>query len=147
MSINSVVISGRLVRDPETRATSGGGTSANFSVAVQRSFVDKQTGQREADFIDCVAFGKTADFVARYFAKGSAVEVCGELRTRSYTDKNGNKRNAVEVWVDKVGFGESKRKAEQEPPEYAPAPAPKRDVVAAPEADFAVIEDSEDLPW
>lgn len=147
MSINSVVISGRLVRDPETRATQGGSTVARFTVAVQRDFANKQTGQRDADFLDCVAFGKTGEFVARYFTKGAAIGVVGRIQTRSYTDKSGGNRKAVEIEADRVSFGDGKSKAEPEPPEYYEPAARKDEVVAAPEADFAVIDDDKDLPF
>ena len=98
---------GRLVADPELRTTPNGISVTSFCVAVDRSFV-KAGEERKADFINVVAWRQTADFVTRYFHKGSMIAVQGSIQTRSYEDKNGNKRTAVEIVADNVSFCGSK---------------------------------------
>ena len=105
--LNHITIMGRLTRDPELRKTGSGISVANFTVAVDRDF-GGQDGKKETDFIDCVAWRATADFVSKYFPKGKMAVVSGRLQIRSYTDKDGNKRKAAEVVADNVYFGESK---------------------------------------
>lgn len=106
--LNHVTIMGRLTRDAELRRTGNGTAVASFTVAVDRDYTaDGQ--ERETDFIDCVAWRGTGEFVSRYFAKGSMIIVSGRLQARSWTDKDGNKRRAFEVVADNVYFGESKR--------------------------------------
>lgn len=107
MSLNRITIMGRLTRDPELRHTNNGTAVTSFSIAVDRGF-KAQDGSKETDFIDIVAWRQTAEFVSRYFAKGRMAVVDGRLQTRSYQDKNGNKRTAVEVVADNVYFGDSK---------------------------------------
>ena len=107
--LNNVIIMGRLTRDPEIRRTGSGVAVASFTVAVDRDFADKQSGERETDFIDCVAWRSTAEFVSKYFAKGSMAIVSGRLQVRSWTDKDGNKRRSTEVLADSVYFGEAKK--------------------------------------
>lgn len=101
--LNCAVIMGRLVADPELRTTPNGISVTSFCVAVDRSFV-KAGEERKADFINVVAWRQTADFVTRYFHKGSMIAVQGSIQTRSYEDKNGNKRTAVEIVADNVSF-------------------------------------------
>lgn len=105
--LNCAVIMGRLVADPELRTTPNGISVTSFCVAVDRSFV-KAGEERKADFINVVAWRQTADFVTRYFHKGSMIAVQGPIQTRSYEDKNGNKRTAVEIVADNVSFCGSK---------------------------------------
>ncbi len=105
--LNCAVIMGRLVADPELRTTPNGISVTSFCVAVDRSFV-KAGEERKADFINVVAWRQTADFVTRYFHKGSMIAVQGSIQTRSYEDKNGNKRTAVEIVADNVSFCGSK---------------------------------------
>ena len=109
MSLNVIVIQGRLVRDPEYRTTGSGISVANFSIAVDRDFGNKDGGEKETDFIDCTAWRKTAEFVTKYFTKGRMIVVSGRLQTSSYTDKQGNKRKTVEVVAEEVHFAEPKR--------------------------------------
>ena len=99
---------GRMTRDPEMRRTGSGVAVANFTVAVDRDFTDKQSGEKETDFIDCVAWRQTGEFVSKYFGKGRTIVVDGRLQIRSYTDKDGNKRRAAEVVADHCYFGDSK---------------------------------------
>lgn len=105
--LNHIVIMGRLTRDPEMRKTGSGIAVANFTVAVDRDF-NGQDGQKETDFIDCVAWRKTAEFVQKYFSKGKMIAVAGRLQVRSWTDKDGNKRRTAEIQADNIYFGESK---------------------------------------
>lgn len=105
MSLNNVTIMGRLTRDPELRYTQSNTPVASFTLAVDRDFGDKQT-----DFIDCVAWRGTGEFVDKYFSKGSMAIVSGRLQIRSWTDDNGNKRRSAEVVAEHVYFGESKRR-------------------------------------
>lgn len=110
--LNHIAIMGRLTRDPELRVTGSGISVANFSVAVDRDFSGKDGGEKETDFIDCTAWRKTAEFVAKYFTKGRMIVVSGRLQTSSYTDKDGNKRRSVIVVADNCYFGDSKKDAE-----------------------------------
>ena len=105
--LNHIIIMGRLTRDPELRRTNTGKAVASFTVAVDRDF--SQGDQKETDFIECVAWQKTGEFVSKYFSKGSMIVVSGRLQIRSWTDKEGNKRRTAEVIADNCYFGESKR--------------------------------------
>lgn len=107
--LNKIFIMGRMVRDPELRRTQSGTAVASFTLAVDRDFRDKQTGERATDFIDVVAWRQTGEFVSQYFAKGRMAVVEGRLQIRDWTDKEGNKRRSAEVVADNVYFGDSKR--------------------------------------
>lgn len=109
--MNKVILMGRLTADPELRQTQGGIASCRFTVAVNRNFVDKASGERQADFITCVAWRQTAEFVSRYFNKGSMIMVEGNLRTGSYQDRNHQDvtHYTTEVFVDNVEFTGSKK--------------------------------------
>ena len=107
--LNKIVIMGRLTRDPDLKTTPSGASVSSFSLAVDRDFKDKQTGEKTTDFIDCVAWRSTADFVSRYFTKGRMAVVEGRLQIREWTDKNGNKRRSAEIVADNVYFGDSKQ--------------------------------------
>lgn len=110
--LNHITIMGRLTRDPELRRTGSGIAVASFTVAVDRDFGGRDGGERETDFIDCVAWRQTGEFVSKYFTKGSMIVVSGRLQIRNWTDKEGNKRRSAEVVADNVYFGESKRSSE-----------------------------------
>lgn len=110
MSLNHISIMGRLTRDPELRRTSSGIAVTSFTLAVDRD-IPGQDGSRETDFIDCVAWRQTGEFVAKYFTKGRMAIVAGKLQIRSWTDKDGNKRKTAEVIADNVYFGDSKPEA------------------------------------
>ena len=107
--LNHITIMGRLTRDPELRRTGSGIAVASFSLAVDRDYSPKDGGERETDFIDCVAWRQTGEFVSKYFTKGRMAVVSGRLQIRSWTDKDGNKRRTAEVVADNVYFGDSKR--------------------------------------
>ena len=107
--LNHITIMGRLTRDPELRRTGSGVAVASFTLAVDRDFSPKDGGERETDFIDCVAWRQTGEFVSKYFTKGRMAVVSGRLQIRGWTDKDGNKRRTAEVIADNVYFGDSKR--------------------------------------
>lgn len=111
MSLNHIDIMGRLTRDPELRYTAQGTPVTSFTLAVDR---DYQSGgnERQTDFIDCVAWRQTAEFVSKYFSKGSMAIVTGRLHIRDWEDKNGGKRRSAEVMADSVYFGESKKRGD-----------------------------------
>ena len=107
--LNHIVIMGRLTRDPELRYTQSQTPVASFTVAVDRDFGGRDGGERQTDFIDCVAWRSTAEFVSKYFHKGSMAVVSGRLQIRDWNDRDGNKRRSAEINVDSIYFGESKR--------------------------------------
>ena len=122
--LNKIILMGRLTRDPELRHTQTGTAVASFSLAVDRDFKDKATGDRTTDFIDVVAWRQTGEFVSRYFTKGRMAVVEGRLQIRDWTDKDGNKRRSAEVVADNVYFGDSKRDAESAGPYSGGSSAP-----------------------
>ena len=117
--MNRVVLVGRLARDPELRSTPSGVSVCNFTVACDRRFA--QNGERQADFISCIAWRQSGEFVSRYFKKGDRIALDGSIQTRSWDDQNGNKRYATEVVVDHVEFAQSKTEGAGG---YAPQVAP-----------------------
>ena len=129
--LNNVVLIGRLVADPELRTTTSGKSVATFRIAVDRSYT-KPGEQKQADFINIVAWESSANFVTRYFTKGSMIAVRGEIQTRNYEDSNGNKRTAFEVVAKEVSFcgGKNETSSALQPtlthqatePTYTPAP-------------------------
>ena len=120
--LNHITLMGRLTRDPELRYTQSGTPVASFTLAVDRDFASRESGERQTDFIDCVAWRKTGEFVSKYFTKGSMAVVSGRLEIRDWQDREGNKRRNAEVNVDNMYFGESKRREGGESSYYrAPA--------------------------
>lgn len=113
--LNHIIIMGRLTRDPELRRTGSGLPVASFSLAVDRDFTSRDGGEKETDFIDCVAWRNTAEFVSKWFSKGRMAVVSGRLQIRSWTDNNGNKRRSAEVVADSVYFGDSKKDGDASP--------------------------------
>ena len=116
LNLNKVILAGRLTKDPELRTTTSGTTVTQFDIAVNRRGA-KDGQQTQADFITVVAWRQTAEFITRYFKKGNAICVVGSIQTRSYTDKNNQKRTATEVVADEAYFVESKAETN---PQYAP---------------------------
>lgn len=102
--LNHVVIMGRMVRDPELRQLDNGTSVTSFSVAVERNYVDKTTNERQADFLNVVAWRQTADFVCKYFHQGDMIALEGSLQSRKYTDKDGNNRIATEIVASNISF-------------------------------------------
>ncbi len=120
--LNHIVIMGRLTRDPELRYTQSQTPVVSFRLAVDRDFASRETGERQADFIDCVAWRSTAEFVSKYFQKGSMAVVSGRLQMRDWTDRDNNRRTSAEVVADNIYFGESKRSRDGGAPQTGPAP-------------------------
>ena len=146
--LNHIVIMGRLTRDPELRRTGSGVAVASFSLAVDRDFAPKDGGERETDFIDCVAWRQTGEFVSKYFTKGSMAVVSGRLQIRGWTDKDGNKRRSAEVVADNVYFGDSKRDGDGAYSAPAPSYGGYTAPASAPASDFAMLEDDDaQLPF
>lgn len=156
--INIVAIMGRLVADPELRTTPAGHSVCSFRIACERSY-SKPGEQRQADFIDIVAWRQQADFVSKYFQKGSMIAVEGSLQTRQYQDKQGSKRTAVEVVANNISFAGAKRQDVQSAPSYeqqtknhvqqakAAQNVPQPTYTQGSMDDFAVISDNDDLPF
>ena len=145
--LNHIVLMGRLTKDPELRHTNAGTAVASFSLAVERDFKDKSSGERQTDFIDIIAWRQNAEFICKYFRKGSMIAIQGYIQTRTYEDKNGNKRKAVEIVVDNANFCGSKSETgtAQRNDGYAAAqPAPSYS--NADEGDFKEIPE-DDLPF
>ena len=136
--LNKIVIMGRLTHDPEMRQTGSGTPVTSFSLAVERDYSGRDGSERQTDFIDIVAWRSTAEFVSKYFTKGSMAAVSGRLQIRDWTDKDGNKRRSAEVVADSVYFGGSKRKEA----ETAPAAYDARPVAVQPtEADMERLDE------
>ena len=165
--LNHIVLMGRLVRDPELRRTGSGVAVASFRIAVDRDYAPKDGGERKADFIDCVAWRQTGEFISKYFAKGRMIVVDGRLGMRDWTDKDGNKRTSAEVNVANAYFGDSKRDGDSgnayggntyggynapAAPSYGAPAAPGyggyNAPASAPASDFAMLEDDDaQLPF
>ena len=149
--LNKIFLMGRLTRDPELRRTGSGTAVTSFSLAVDRDF-KSQSGEKETDFIDVVAWRSTAEFVSKYFTKGRMAVVEGRLQIRDWTDRDGGKRRSAEVIAENVYFGDSRREGGSDyssAPAYG-TPAPSRGY-AAPmggQSDFAEIgEEDGELPF
>ena len=110
--LNHITIMGRLTRDPELRYTQSQTPVTSFTLAVDRDFVGRDSGERQTDFIDVVAWRQTGEFVSKYFTKGSMAVVSGRLQIRDWTDRDGNKRRSAEVLAEDVYFGESKPRSD-----------------------------------
>ena len=126
--LNHITIMGRLTRDPEMRSTQSGVSVASFTLAVDRDFGGKDSGEKQTDFIDCTAWRHTAEFVSKYFSKGRMAVVSGRLQIDNYTDNDGNKRKAAKVIADNIYFGDSKKDGatgsqNDEAASFTPAPS------------------------
>ncbi len=143
--INSVVLMGRLTYEPELRTTSSGISVLRFQMAVDRSY-QSQGQDRQADFIDCIAWRQTAEFISRYFHKGSMIAVEGSIQTGNYTDRDGNKRKSVEVVANQVSFCGSKAESQGNTNPAFSQPAPS--YASADNSDFEeIVDDDDDLPF
>jgi single-strand DNA-binding protein len=147
--LNKALIMGRLTRDPELKSTASGISVCSFSVAIDRRYV-KPGEERQADFINCVAWRQQAEFISKYFSKGRMINVVGTIQTRRYTDKDGNARTATEVVADEVNFCGDKRGDSDTSGSYnapsAAAPAPSA-TPAPHDDDFVAVEIDDDLPF
>lgn len=130
--LNRITAMGRMTRDPELRRTNSGTAVTSFTIACERDS-KADNGEREADFIECVAWSNTAEFVSKYFAKGRMAVVSGRLQTRNWTDKGGNKRKVTEIVAESVYFGDSKREELQS--------------YAVPQESFAELPDDGEIPF
>jgi single-strand DNA-binding protein len=140
--LNHIIIMGRLTRDPELRRTGSGIAVASFTVAVDRDFGGRDGGEKETDFIDCVAWRQTGEFVSKYFTKGRMIVVSGRLQIRSWTDKEGNKRRTAEVIADNCYFGDSKEQ------DTHTGFVPNKSVPAPSAQNFALLDDDDaQLPF
>ena len=136
MNLNKVILAGRLTADPELKTTPNGISVCSFSVAVDRRY---SKDKKQTDFINVVAWRSTAEFITKYFSKGNSICVCGSIQTRNYTDKNGNKRTAVEVVAEEATFCEGKKNTAEG------AEMPEAEHYTQPDA-YAEADDS-DLPF
>jgi len=152
LNLNKVILAGRLTADPELRQTSSGVPVLTFTLAVNRRFArstDGQPAQPQADFINCVAWRQTAEFISRYFHKGSSLCVTGSIQTRSWQDQQGQKRYATEVVVDEAMFVDSRNESPAQgsytPEAYNNTPAFSTPAAAAP--NFEELKADDDLPF
>lgn len=159
--LNKAILMGRLTRDPEMRRTQSNTAVASFTLAIDRDRKD-QNGNKQTDFIDCVAWGRQAEFVCQWFIKGMLAIVCGRIQSRNWEDKNGSKRTSIEINCDEISFGETKKSREQGGygsydsgsqirPEgnngYRPQTAPSFDLPVG-NSDFAELaDDDSDVPF
>ena len=132
--LNKITVMGRMVKDPELRRTNSGTAVAMFTIACDRDY-KSDSGEREVDFFDCVAWRSTAEYVSKYFTKGRMAVVSGRLQTREWTDKDGNKRKATEIVAESVYFGDSKREGAAQ------------QSYAAPQESFAELTDEDEIPF
>ena len=149
--LNHIIIMGRLTRDPELRYTQTQTPVASFTLAVDRDYQNRDTNERQTDFIDCVAWRSTAEFVTKYFQKGSLSVVSGRLQLRDWTDKDGNKRRNAEVVVDNIYFGENKRRDSESSSPFSPSYSsdyPSQSASSLAPSEFEELsEDDGELPF
>lgn len=137
MSLNRIIIMGRMTKDVELRRTPAGVAVASFTLAVDRDFKDKQSGEKQTDFIDVTAWRNTAEFASRYFGKGRMAVVEGRLQMRDWTDKSGNKRRTAEIVADNMYFADSKTADRTESADEFTYAAPR----------FEELGDGDELPF
>lgn len=154
--LNHIVLMGRLTRDPELRRTQSGISVASFTLAVDRDFQSRDSGEKQTDFIDIVAWRNTAEFVSRYFTKGQLAVVSGRLQVRDWTDRDGGKRRSAEVVADNVYFGDSKKSRESDSnaggsygggQSYGNAPGYGGYDAPSISTDFSEVDDDGELPF
>ena len=149
--LNHIVLMGRLTRDPELRRTQTGTAVASFTLAVDRDFSSRDSGEKQTDFIDIVAWRSTAEFVSKYFFKGQLTAVAGRLQIRDWTDKDGGKRRSAEVVADNVYFADSKKSREDSGESYQRNDRAPTFTPAAPlssdSSGYSEIDDDGELPF
>ena len=146
--LNQIAIQGRLVRDPELRRTASGKAVTSFTLACDRDFKNQQTGEKEVDFIECVAWGGTAEMVEKYFHKGQMAVATGRLQLRDWTDKSGQKRRTAEILVNSIYFCGSKESGTQASSGADNGYSTPAYQTPAPAANFAELEDDDaQLPF
>lgn len=141
--INRITIGGRITADPELRTTGTGTSVTSFTIACDRDFKDRNSGEKGVDFVEIVAWRATAEFICKYFGKGRMIIVDGRLQMRDWTDKDGNKRRSAEVVADNAYFGDSKSESKQ----AADAPDYGYGAQASEQAGFQEIKDDGELPF
>lgn len=146
--LNTITIAGRLVRDPELRRTASGKAVTSFTLACDRDFKNQQTGEKEVDFLECVAWGGTAEIVEKYFHKGQMAVATGRLQLRDWTDKNGQKRRQAEILVNSIYFCGSKENGTQASSGADNGYSAQAYQATAPAANFAELDgEDEQLPF
>ena len=152
-SFNKVILIGNMTADPELKQTAGGVSVCSFSIAVNRRFAKADQGQQNVDFINIVTWRQQAEFVSRYFKKGNPILICGQLQTRSWSDKDGQKRYATEVVADEVSFvasaAQSAAQGDIQPAQsgYTPDAYGAPAYTSAPDKNFVDIPNDGDLPF
>ncbi len=151
LNLNKVILAGRVVADPELKQTQSGANVVSIRIAVNRSYRSRDNQQNEADFFNVTAWQSTAEFIAKYFRKGSAICVCGRIQNRSWTDQNGQKRYATDIIAEEANFVENRSNQEGysaglSAPEAYTAPAFSSPANSAP-AKFEEINTDDDLPF
>ena len=141
-NINKVILGGRLTADPELKTTQSGVAVCSFSLAVNRKY--SKEGEQQADFVNCQAWRQTAEFISRYFKKGSSLCIVGSIQTRSWQDQNGNKRTATEVVADEAMFVDSKNESGGQ---YTPSANSSYTPAPAAEPKFEELATDDDLPF
>lgn len=145
--LNVVAIMGRMVKDPELKTTNSGKSVCSFRLANDSGYKNAD-GSSQTNWLDVVAWGKTAEFICKYFPKGSLIAIDGRLQTRQYQDKNGQNRTAVEIVANNANFCGSKESTSPSPQNVAQRPAAySQRTQGEPDADYALIEDEGDLPF
>lgn len=145
LSLNTVVLMGRLTADPELRRTPNGVSVTTFTIAVERTYTPHGQ-ERQTDFIEIVAWRNTAEFVCKHFSKGKLIALSGSIQTRPYEDKEGRKRKAFEILADNVSFGGDRASAPTQPSPTVLYEPPVSFSQGSSE-DFRVVDDNEDLPF
>lgn len=146
--LNQISVQGRIARDPELRRTASGKAVTSFTLACDRDFKNQQTGEKEVDFIECVAWGGTAEMVEKYFHKGQMAVATGRLQLRDWTDKNGQKRRQAEILVNNIYFCGSKESGTQASSGADNGYSAQAYQATAPAANFAELEDEDaQLPF
>ena len=150
LNLNKVVLAGRMTADPELKQTASGVSVLSFTIAVNRSYVSKSSdqGERQADFINVVAWRSTAEFISKYFRKGSAICVSGSIQTRNWTDQQGAKHYATDIVADEVNFVDSRNESASSAPytnDAYSAPSFSSDASVAPK--FEELKTDDDLPF
>ena len=145
--LNHIEVMGRLVRDPELRTTQNGVPVTSFTIAVDRDFGKSESGEKQTDFIDCVAWRSTAEFIGKYFTKGRMAVISGRLQMRDWVDKNENKRRSAEVVVDNIYFGDSRRDGDSSTTYTSSASGTDVSSSTVSNSGFEDLEDDGELPF
>ncbi len=146
-NFNKVILGGRLTAEPELKTTSTGTQYVNFSIAVNRPYTKGDDQQQQVDFINVIAWRQRAEFISRYFRKGSSICIVGSIQTRTWTDNQGNKRYATDVVADEVNFVDSKGESSQGGGSYVPDSYSAPSFTTENTPKFEDVSDDEELPF